>query len=120
MRAYRRRAIEGRDEKAFHKMRLALKRLRYTAEIFQPALPRLGEGLMGLLGKFQTYMGDIHDLDVLAENIREVYAEEAPGDVRRVLRRLSQQREGILDQFKRSFVRMEKDNFWMRRQQVQK
>jgi len=110
--AYRRQAISRRDLKALHKMRLALKRLRYTAEVLRPALPGLGDGQFKLFGRFQTYMGDIHDLDLLANDVKEFYRPKVSNAVLQVARRLARQCERTFAQFKRSFVRMEKDEFW--------
>lgn len=108
VRAHRLRALNRRDLKALHKMRLALKRMRYTAEVLQPALPGLSVGRLKLFGRYQTYMGDIHDLDVLAEDIRKFYGATCSAQARHVVERLTRRREGIFGQFRKSFGRMEK------------
>ena len=110
--AYRRRALTQRDLAALHKMRLALKRLRYTSEVLQAAVPGMGVGRLKLFGKYQTYMGDIHDLDVLAQNIQKFYGPTVPPPVRRVLDRLARKRGRIFERLRKSFGKMEKDAFW--------
>ena len=110
--AYRRRALTQRDLAALHKMRLALKRLRYTSEVLQAAVPGMGVGRLKLFGKYQTYMGDIHDLDVLAQNIQKFYGPTVPPPVRRVLDRLARRRGRIFERLRKSFGKMEKDAFW--------
>jgi CHAD domain-containing protein len=112
MRVYRQMALVQRNLMALHKMRLALKRLRYTAEVLQAAIPELGAGRMRLFGQYQTYMGDIHDLDVLARNIEKFYGLRRTSPVRRVLDRLRRNRGQIFERLRKSFGKMEKDGFW--------
>ena len=111
VRSHRLRALNRRDLEALHKMRLALKRMRYTAEVLQSALPELTGGRLKLFGRYQTYMGDIHDLDVLAGNIREFYGATAAPAVHRVVERLTRRRERIFKQFRKSFGALEKSHF---------
>jgi CHAD domain-containing protein len=112
VRTHRVLAIRRRDIKAFHKMRLALKRLRYTAESLRPALPGLNKGRMKRFGRLQTYMGDVHDFDVLIGSIKEHCGPESSSAVWRAVHRLARQRERLFGQFVRGFRRMEKDRFW--------
>lgn len=48
---------------ALHSLRIAMKNLRYTTELFQPIYPEL-ESLISTLKKFQDDLGEIHDYDV--------------------------------------------------------
>ena len=111
VRSYRLRALHRRDLDALHKMRLALKRMRYTTEVLQAALPGLTRSRLKLFGRHQTYMGDIHDLDVLAGNIREFYGATAAPAVHRVADRLTRRREQIFGKFRKSFGALEKSHF---------
>lgn len=52
------------DVVALHELRIAYKRLRYTAEIFADALPLDLAALAGPAARFQKRLGAIHDLDV--------------------------------------------------------
>lgn len=66
-----------------HDMRIAAKRLRYTLEIFAPALDRDAAGCVTMLKEFQEIVGEIHDDDVLIEIVRghlERRAAERAGD----------------------------------------
>lgn len=55
------------NKESLHKLRIAMKNLRYTIELFQPILPEL-EASLATFKKFQDDLGEIHDCDVwLAE-----------------------------------------------------
>jgi CHAD domain-containing protein len=56
------RALRNRTNIAFHQLRIALKRFRYTLESF---LPRLDEAWGDDLKQMQDLLGDVHDLAVL-------------------------------------------------------
>jgi hypothetical protein len=53
-----------------HNMRIAAKRLRYAFELFVLCFPDVRESL-DQLAEMQESLGTIHDLDVLAEMLRE-------------------------------------------------
>lgn len=52
-----------------HDMRIAAKRLRYALEMFDVCFPGLDRSLRDLT-ELQEFLGDIHDLDVLADLFR--------------------------------------------------
>ncbi len=57
-----RRAMRDRSKTAYHRLRIGLKRFRYTVENF---LPDLNDAWKKSLKDLQDQLGDIHDLDVL-------------------------------------------------------
>ena len=52
------------DGDALHEMRIAVKRLRYALELFQPCWPRSLATHAKRAARIQTALGDIHDCDV--------------------------------------------------------
>jgi hypothetical protein len=58
------------DSDALHDLRIAAKRLRYTAELFQSVLPPDAPKLIERLKDLQDDLGFIHDRDVLVELAR--------------------------------------------------
>ncbi len=52
------------DSEALHDLRIAYKELRYTAELFAPALPADLAATAAPAAKFQKRLGEVHDLDV--------------------------------------------------------
>lgn len=68
------RALRSEKPKAWHALRVGLKKFRYTVEGF---LPEHTAAWIKNLKRLQDLLGDIHDLDILAERIREL---EAPRD----------------------------------------
>lgn len=65
-----RRALEDASlVQDLHNMRIAFKRLRYALEMFDVCFPD-GKPLVKRIGDIQDQLGDIHDLDVLADIFR--------------------------------------------------
>ncbi len=52
------------DTEALHRLRIAYKRLRYTVETFADALPQDARILGQAAARFQSRLGDLHDVDV--------------------------------------------------------
>ncbi len=63
--SFRERAREQGDVESLHRMRLAFKKYRYSAEVLAPLFPRANAGTMRRLHAFQTLLGTLHDFDVL-------------------------------------------------------
>ena len=59
-----RRGASVDDGEALHELRIAYKELRYTAELFAPALPADLAATAAPAAKFQKRLGEVHDLDV--------------------------------------------------------
>ncbi|HSM25995.1 MAG TPA: CHAD domain-containing protein [Anaerolineaceae bacterium] len=61
--------ITNPDQKEpLHDLRIAIKNLRYTTELFKPILPELDASLT-TMKKFQDDLGEIHDCDVWIDNL---------------------------------------------------
>ena len=60
-----RRQILRSKPATIHRMRVAFKRFRYTAELLQPFLPHMTPERLARMKKFQDAAGDIQDLAVL-------------------------------------------------------
>jgi CHAD domain-containing protein len=63
--SFRARAREEGDVESLHRMRLAFKKYRYSAEVLAPLFSRATARTMRRLHAFQTLLGNLHDFDVL-------------------------------------------------------
>jgi len=64
-------ALRGRaDAESLHRARIAVKRLRYLLEPFAPE-SREAKAAVSRLRELQTFLGDIHDRDLMAREMRE-------------------------------------------------
>jgi len=66
----RRRGARITDGDALHRLRIAYKRLRYTAETFEDALPSDLAALAQPAARFQGRLGDLHDVEVAIGCVR--------------------------------------------------
>jgi CHAD domain-containing protein len=64
-----RRQIRRSVPKTIHRMRIAFKRFRYTAELLQPFLPDFTQQRLQRMKDFQGAAGNIQDVAVLLERI---------------------------------------------------
>jgi len=60
---------------ALHSLRIAIKNLRYTVELFQPIYPTL-EPFLSTFKKFQDDLGEIHDCDVWLADLDRFLGDE--------------------------------------------
>jgi CHAD domain-containing protein len=67
-----RRALRTDKMKPWHELRIAIKHFRYTVENL---LPKLHAAWSADLKRLQDLLGDVHDLDVLAETVRATAAD---------------------------------------------
>lgn len=66
----RRRGARVDDADGLHRLRIAYKRLRYTTETFADALPSDLAALAQPAARFQSRLGDLHDVDVALGCVR--------------------------------------------------
>jgi CHAD domain-containing protein len=62
-----------RNPAAVHKMRVAFKKFRYVSEILHPDVER---NVRKAMNAYQTTMGDLHDVEVLRENVKTFAAQQ--------------------------------------------
>ena len=60
---------------ALHSLRIAIKNLRYTVELFQPIYPTL-ESYLSIFKKFQDDLGEIHDCDIWLADLDRFLVDE--------------------------------------------
>lgn len=64
--ALRKRIAPG-DPASIHTFRVAFKKFRYTVEVLSPLLPGFGKKQFKAMNAYQTAMGEIQDLEVIAQ-----------------------------------------------------
>jgi CHAD domain-containing protein len=104
----RRRSIRQDRPETLHRFRVAFKKFRYTIEMLGPAFPWVDEGLHKAMNRYQTVLGEIQDVEVLAADLRS-YARRrrvskavGGGSLLPVFRMLANRRAELLRQFRQS------------------
>ena len=69
------RALDPSDVEALHDMRIAAKRLRYVLEVTEVCFGPFGPDMRRRAKELQDVLGDIHDCDVLLEEVEGPLAE---------------------------------------------
>jgi CHAD domain-containing protein len=91
------RALRTERPEPWHELRIGVKRFRYTVESL---LPELYQSWGENLKRVQDLLGEVHDLDVLAETIAQVAGDE-PEEVRaRWRERIAAERQLRLDEYR--------------------
>lgn len=57
-------ALKSTDARSAHRLRVGVKKLRYMAELCQPAFPAEMDTAVDRIAPLQTMLGDLHDADV--------------------------------------------------------
>jgi CHAD domain-containing protein len=89
------RARKGRSRVAWHRLRIGLKRFRYTVENF---LPERYEAWSAEMKRLQDLLGEVHDLDVLRAESQKQSAGWDPAVVTLWLEKIESARKLRLDQ----------------------
>lgn len=81
--------------KELHNLRIAAKRLRYTLELFEDALPRKSKDIIQELTQLQDELGLLHDSDVLIALLRLCLGSQESGAAyQRALTRVQRRKKG--------------------------
>jgi len=100
-------ALRTERPEPWHALRIGLKRFRYTVEGLLPELyEKWGEDLKYV----QDVLGEVHDLDVLADKIDELAREEFEGIRGRWHGKILEERRARLEQYRQRC--MGPDNLW--------
>src|SRR5262249_41482996 len=92
---------------AYHRLRVGVKRFRYTVENFLPSRQEWGADLK----KIQDLLGEVHDLDMLREVLKPSARNGNPAVFRNWQARMEEGRESRLDQYRRRMVG--KKSLWL-------
>ena len=89
-------ARRRRSSVAWHRLRIGLKNFRYLVENF---LPQRYENWSDDLKRMQDLLGDVHDLDVLRQQVRRNSAKLNPALVAEWIERIDRERKAQLQEF---------------------
>ena len=67
------------DVQGLHNLRIAAKRVRYTLEVFEEALPEACKPIVDELAQLQDELGAVHDSDVMVALLRLCLASQDSG-----------------------------------------
>jgi CHAD domain-containing protein len=91
------RALRTEKPAPWHALRIGVKRFRYTVESL---LPELYESWGDNLKRVQDLLGEVHDLDVLAETIPQVASEEPEAARAAWMQRIAAERQVRLGEYR--------------------
>lgn len=111
------RDVERKEE--LHSMRISIKRLRYSMELFGPSYGTTFEAQQKVIGTLQGLLGDIHDCDMLEEFLEaylqtlEAQAEAHPDaiGIKALIARYRKRRESKYQQFLAMWDGLEQTDF---------
>jgi CHAD domain-containing protein len=104
--ALHRQALRNRTQVGYHRLRIGIKRFRYTCENF---LPQRHEKWARDLRELQDALGDVHDFDVLRATIR-THPEIADEDRARWNKTIAEERQRRLDLYRQKMLG--KNSLW--------
>jgi exopolyphosphatase/guanosine-5'-triphosphate,3'-diphosphate pyrophosphatase len=103
-----RRALRSRSRVAYHRLRIGVKRFRYTVENYLPARHREWGAE---LKKIQDLLGEVHDLDMLRDVLKPIARNCDREAFGKWQARMEEARQSPLDQYRRRMVG--KESRWL-------
>jgi CHAD domain-containing protein len=101
------RALRTEKARPWHSLRIGLKRFRYTLEGF---LPEHYSAWSDNLKRLQNLLGDIHDLDVLAEKLEEATGPEFSESAKAWQNRITEERNQRIETYRQ--LTLGKTSIW--------
>lgn len=98
----RRREVRRDSARSIHRLRVAFKKFRYTTEALAPLLSGVTRTLLKEMNRYQTGMGEIQDLEVLASGIRRFTRSRplaARGSMLSLYQHLARRKEELVNAF---------------------
>ena len=83
--SYEKAVIKDRDPEDLHQMRINLRRLRTAMQVFAPSIQLPKAGKESQVAGVARCLGNLRDLDVIAETLRQQYAPDLPDQERETL-----------------------------------
>jgi CHAD domain-containing protein len=100
-------ALRTEKPEPWHALRIGVKRFRYTVESLLPELyDKWGDDLKHV----QDLLGEVHDLDVLSDTVRQIAAEEAEPARAAWHERIAAERQARLEEYRQ--LCMGPNNLW--------
>ena len=105
--------LKDKDKKAYHKLRIQFKKLRYLLELLSPIIPpdRLKNGLTHLK-KIQTILGEINDLQIQKKELKAFdknKKSKAQKSLKSLQKKMKAKEEKQLTAFKEAFKVFKKE-----------
>lgn len=102
--------VEPSRPATIHRARIAFKKFRYLVELLQPFLPEVTPRIFESLHSYQTMMGEIQDLEVLAAAVDDFVDGKArrASRLQRFRRHVQEERAGLVDRYLRHASRLDR------------
>jgi CHAD domain-containing protein len=103
--AYEQAVLDDKDPEDLHQMRVGLRRLRTALQVFDAAIKLPKPGREPAVAAAARQLGELRDLDVIAETLQQRYAPDLTGPeqqrLEQVLSNLDQRRQAALKRVKK-------------------
>lgn len=89
-------ALADAQLESFHKLRIAVKKLRYSLELSATLMPPCPSGHLQAIKTYLDYLGDIQNATVLLDNLDDFFGGEIPDPLRK---RILSKQQDLLTEF---------------------